>query len=160
MTVAFLFTMLTTKISQEVLNCKLCKEEKGKRSHHFGHSSPFEENWFAFTGDCPLEETVYFHRRLAHTYSKWSIFRGDQPIHSRLPWSIFMGDLPTHTQSGLFSGATSPHTHTYLGLFSWVTCPSRKRKSGLIIMGDLPRWRNGLIVMGDLQKKIGELVSL
>jgi hypothetical protein len=71
-----------------------------------------------------------------------------------------MGDLPTHTQSGLFSGATSPHTHTYLGLFSWVTCPSRKRKSGLIIMGDLPRWRNGLIVMGDLQKKNIELVSL
>ena len=27
-----------------------------------------------------------------------------------------------------------------------------KRKSGLILMGDLPRGKNGLIVMGDLPK--------
>jgi hypothetical protein len=28
----------------------------------------------------------------------------------------------------------------------------KKRKSGFIVMGDLPRWRNGLIVMGDLPR--------
>jgi hypothetical protein len=33
-----------------------------------------------------------------------------------------------------------------------------KRKSGLILMGDLPRGKNGLIIMGDLprSKKDGE----
>ena len=29
--------------------------------------------------------------------------------------------------------------------------PKEKEKSGLIVMGDLPRWKNGLIVIGDLQ---------
>jgi hypothetical protein len=28
----------------------------------------------------------------------------------------------------------------------------KKRKSGRVVMGDLPKWRNGLIVMGDLPK--------
>jgi hypothetical protein len=27
-----------------------------------------------------------------------------------------------------------------------------KEKSGLIVMGDLPRWKIGLIVMGDLPR--------
>jgi hypothetical protein len=27
-----------------------------------------------------------------------------------------------------------------------------KRKSGRVVMGDLPRWKNGLIVMGDLPR--------
>jgi hypothetical protein len=27
-----------------------------------------------------------------------------------------------------------------------------KRKSGRVVMSDLPRWRNGLIVMGDLPR--------
>jgi hypothetical protein len=27
--------------------------------------------------------------------------------------------------------------------------PKEKRKSGLIVIGDLPRWKNGLTVMGD-----------
>jgi hypothetical protein len=32
------------------------------------------------------------------------------------------------------------HTHAYPGLFSWATCPSKKkRKSGLIVTGDLLR---------------------
>jgi len=54
---------------------------------------------------------------------------------------------------------TNPYTHT--GLFSGATCPSEKRKSGLIVMGDLPRWKNGLIVIGDLPKeKKGRVVSL
>jgi len=37
-----------------------------------------------------------------------------------------------------------------------------KGKSGLIVMGDLPKWKNGLIVMGDLPREIkhGELVAL
>jgi len=35
-----------------------------------------------------------------------------------------------------------------------VTYPKMgKRKSGRVVMGDLPRWRNGLIVMGDLPDK-------
>jgi hypothetical protein len=46
-----LFTVLTTKISQVVLDCKFCKEEKGKRSHYLGQPTPFEENWSAFKGD-------------------------------------------------------------------------------------------------------------
>jgi hypothetical protein len=56
MTVAPLFTMLKTKISQEVLDSKLCKEVKKKkkrRSHYLGQPAPFEENWSAFTGDLP-----------------------------------------------------------------------------------------------------------
>jgi len=28
----------------------------------------------------------------------------------------------------------------------------KKKKSGRVVMGDLPRWRNGLIVMGDLPR--------
>jgi hypothetical protein len=28
----------------------------------------------------------------------------------------------------------------------------KKEKSGLIVTGDLPRWKNGLIVMGDLPR--------
>jgi hypothetical protein len=28
----------------------------------------------------------------------------------------------------------------------------KKRKSGLIVMGDLPKWKNDLIVMGDLPR--------
>jgi hypothetical protein len=31
--------------------------------------------------------------------------------------------------------------------------PKKKKKSGRVVMGDLPRWRNGLIVMGDLPRK-------
>jgi hypothetical protein len=64
----------------KILRSKFYKEEKKKkrkRSHYFGQSAPFEENW--------------------------SVFTGDLPTHSHLPWSIFMGDLPTHIQSGLFS---------------------------------------------------------
>jgi hypothetical protein len=30
--------------------------------------------------------------------------------------------------------------------------PKKKRKSGLIVMGDLPKWKNDLIVMGDLPR--------
>jgi len=45
--------MFTTEISQEILDSKLCKEEKGKRSHYLGQLAPFEENWFVFTGDLP-----------------------------------------------------------------------------------------------------------
>jgi hypothetical protein len=44
---------------------------------------------------------VYFHGRPAHTYSLWSIFRGD---------------LPTHTHTGIFSWATCP--------FDWVNLRS------------------------------------
>jgi len=81
---------------------------------------------------------VYFHEWPAQTYSLWSIFRGELPIHThaglfsgatcpniltlvyfhRRPahtyslWSIFRGDLPTHTHTGLFSRAICP--------FNWV----------------------------------------
>jgi hypothetical protein len=74
MTVAPLFTMLT---EQRFCVVSFIKKKKRKRSHYFGQSAPFEENW--------------------------SVFTGDLPTHSHLPWSIFMGDLPTHIQSGLFS---------------------------------------------------------
>ena len=69
---------------------------------------------------CPhILIVVYFQGRPAHTYSRWSIFKGDLPTHSYTGlfsratytysyWSIFTGDLPTHTHAGLFS---------------WVTCP-------------------------------------
>jgi hypothetical protein len=30
--------------------------------------------------------------------------------------------------------------------------PKEKGKSCLIVMGDLPKWKNGLIVMGDLPR--------
>jgi hypothetical protein len=40
--------------------------------------------------------------------------------------------------------------------------PSEKGKSGLIVMGDLPKLKNGLIVMGDLPRqktwRIGRIV--
>jgi len=68
--------------------------------------------WSIFTGDLPTHTliVVYFHGRPAHTYSLWSIFRGDLPTYS--PWSIFTGDRPTQTHTGLFSGATCPYTLT------------------------------------------------
>ena len=113
MIVAPLFTMLTEQRFCIVSFVKKKKKKKKRRSHYLGQPAPFEENW--------------------------SVFTGDLPIHSHFPWSIFMGDLPIHIQSDLFSGATSPHTHAYPGLFSWATCPSKKRKSGLIVMGDLLR---------------------
>jgi hypothetical protein len=30
---------------------------------------------------------------------------------------------------------------------------NRKRKSGRVVMGDLPKWRDGRVVMGDLPRK-------
>jgi len=30
--------------------------------------------------------------------------------------------------------------------------PKEKGKSGIIVMGDLPKWKNDLIVMGDLPR--------
>jgi hypothetical protein len=47
---------------------------------------------------------VYFHGRPTHTFSSWSIFRGDRPTHSH----------------GLFSRATGPHTHTVY-FHGWLT---------------------------------------
>jgi hypothetical protein len=35
----------------------------------------------------------------------------------------------------------------------------RKKKVGLIVMGDLPKWKNDLIIMGDLPR-YGEFVVL
>ena len=44
------------------------------------------------------------------------------------------------------------------GLIVMGNLPEKKGKIGLIIMGDLSRWKNGLIVMGGLprDKKDGE----
>jgi hypothetical protein len=51
---------------------------------------------------CPhIHTLVYFHGRPAHTYSRWSVFKGD---------------LPTQTHTGLFSRATCP--------FDWVNLRS------------------------------------
>jgi len=117
---------------------KACKENKRKENNLIilgnlpthahnslfsGATSPHTHIGLFSRVTCPhMLRLVYFHGRPAQAYSKWSIFRGDRPTHSH--WSIFTGDLPTHA-------------HT--GLFSWATCPSRKTKSGLIVMGDLPR---------------------
>jgi len=151
MTVAPLFTMLTTEISQEVLDSKLCREEKGKRSHYLGQPTPFEENWSAFTGDLPFWRKVvyfpgrpahtltltlvYFHGRPAYTYSKWSISRATT-LHTHTYPGLFSWATCSSTQSGLFSKATSPHTYTYLGLFSWMTCLSTQ--SGLFSAATSP----------------------
>ena len=147
-----LFTMLTKQNSSMFWIVSFVKKRKRKWSH----SGLFSR------ATCPhMLTVVYFHRRPIHICSQWSIFTGDLPTCSY--WSIFTGNLPTHAHRGLLSGATSPHTHTGLfsgvtsphthtGLFSGATRPSGKRKSGLIIMGDLPRWKNGLIVMGDLPR--------
>jgi len=111
----------------KILCSKFCKEKKKEWSHYLGQPAPFEE--------------------------KWSIFTGDQPTHSHLPWSIFMSDLPTHIQSGPFSGATNPHTQRLPWSIFMGDLPKwKKEKSGLIVMSDLPRWKNGLIVMGDLPR--------
>jgi hypothetical protein len=37
-----------------------------------------------------------------------------------------------------------------IGLIVMGDLPKEKGNSGLIVMGDLLKWRNGLIVMGDL----------
>ena len=37
--------------------------------------------------------------------------------------------------------------------FLWVTYPERRKKYGLVVMGDLPKEKYGLIVMGDLPKE-------
>jgi len=144
MRVAPLFTMLTTEISQKVLDTKLCREEKGKRSHYLGQPTPFEENWSVFTGDLPFWRKmvyfqgqpahtltltlVYFHGRPAHTYLKWSTSGATNP-HTHTYPGLFSWATCSSTQSGLFSGATSPHTYTYPSLFSWTTCLSTQ--SGL-----------------------------
>jgi len=106
----------------------------------------------------------------------WFIL-GNLPTHAHS--SLFSGATCPHTHTGLFSWATCPHTltlvyfhgrpaqllkviyfqgrptHTLtltLVYFHGRPAQVEKRKSGLIVMGDLPRWRNGLIVMGDLPK--------
>jgi hypothetical protein len=132
-----------------------------------GHT---RSHWSIFMGNLPKYSkwSIFKGDRPTHSHLPWSIFMGDLSKHAHsglfsratclhtltLVLVYFHGDLPKHTQSGsgLFSGATNLHPHTYPGLFSWATCPSRKRKSGLIVMGDLPRWRNGLIVISDLPR--------
>jgi hypothetical protein len=130
-----LFTMLTKQNSSMFCIVSFVKKRKGKWSHYLGQLTPFEEKWSIFRGD-------------QSTHSHWSIFTGDLPTQT-LTLVYFQGWPPTHTESGLFSEATSPHTHAYPSLFSWATYPSRKRKNGLIVIGNLPRRKNGLIVMGD-----------
>jgi hypothetical protein len=39
-----------------------------------------------------------------------------------------------------------------VGLFVMGDLPKKKGKSGLIVMGDLSKWKNDLIVMGDLPR--------
>jgi hypothetical protein len=86
---------------------------------------------------------VYFHGRSAHTWSSWSIFKGD---------------LPTIVHHGLFSGATGPHPPT--GLFSGATClhfilvyfhgrPAHTCSSWSIFKGDQPTHSHWSIFRGD-----------
>jgi hypothetical protein len=82
-----------------------------------------------------------------------------------------MGDLPRKNNDGLIVMGDLPKGMMMVSLWwvtylneewkvyevvslLWVTYPKEK-KSGLIIMGDLPRWKmkSGLIVMGDLPRK-------
>jgi len=113
--------MLTTEISQEVLDSKLCKEEKKRKK-----KKKRKENDHIILGNLPFLKKIGMFSRATcphtHTY----------------PGQFSWATCPS-TQSGLFSGATSPHTYAYPSLFSRATCPSRKRKSGLIVMGDLSR---------------------
>jgi len=58
-----------------VLHSKLCKEKKKKM---------ISLSWMILRATCPHTLTVvYFQGRPAHTYSKWSIFTGDLPIHAQ-----------------------------------------------------------------------------
>jgi len=116
-----------------VLHSKLCKEKKKKMISLSWATAPFKE------------KVVYFHGRPAHTYSLWSIFRGDLPTHSH--GSIFTGDLPTHTQSGLFSRATCPHTHT---MVYFQGRPAHTYSKWSIFTGDLPTHSHWSIFTGDL----------
>jgi len=75
----------------------------------------FKRKWFIILGDLPFwRKVVYFHRRPVHTltlvyFHEWSVytlklvyFHG-QPAHTYSLWSIFRGDLPIYTHAGLFS---------------------------------------------------------
>jgi len=64
---------------------------------------------------------------------------------------IVMGDLPRERWSHYDGWPTQMKVVVSLW---WVTYPDGKKKNGLIIMGDLPKWKmkSGLIVMGDLPK--------
>jgi hypothetical protein len=73
-------------------------------------------------------------------------------------WSHCMGDEP-QKNDGLIVWVTNPRKMMWKTVsLWWVTYPNGKNvKCGLIIMGDLPRWKiekmwSGLIVMGDLPK--------
>jgi len=94
---------------------------------------------------------VYFHGRPAHTFSLWSIFKGDLPSHSQ--WSIFTGNLPTHVHLGLLSGATGPHVDTVyfhgrlaltLRLIYFHERPTHTFLSWSIFKGDRPTHSHGL----------------
>jgi hypothetical protein len=43
-------------------------------------------------------------------------------------------------------------TQKSIGLIVIGDLPKEKGKSGLIVMSDLPKWKNDLIVMGDLPR--------
>ena len=107
-----------------VLHSKICKEKKRKMISLSWATCPF------------LRKVVYFQGRPAHTYSKWSIFRGDRP---------------THTQSGLFSGATA-HTLTLVYFYGR---PAHTYSLWFIFRGNLPTLTRGSIFTGDLPFWLG-----
>jgi len=61
-----------------------------------------------------------------------------------------MGDLPKKKWWSYCNGWPTQVEKRKSGLIVMGDLP--RWKSGLIVMGDLPRWKNGLIVMGDLPR--------
>jgi len=127
-----------------------------------------------FTGDLPTHAHSDLFSRATCPHTRILVYFQGRPPHTHWHWSIFTSDLPT-THNCLFSWATCPHmltivyfhgrpAHTLtptLVYFHGRPAQGEKRKSGLIVMGDLLRWKNDLIVMGDLPKwKKERVVSL
>jgi hypothetical protein len=107
-----------------VLHSKLCKEKKKKMISLSWATCPFWRKVVYFQGRTALT-LIYFHGRLAHTNSHWSIFTSDHPRTLTL---VYFHGQPAHTQThtGLFSRATT-HTHLPWSIL-WATCPSGKKE--------------------------------
>jgi hypothetical protein len=66
---------------------------------------------------------------------------------------IVMGDLPRKKNMENWSRCNGWPTQKNVGLIVMDDLSKEKKgKSGLIVMGDLPKWKNDLIVMGNLPR--------
>ena len=63
------------------------------------------------------------------------------PGGKRKEWSHSLGDLPRGRMASFFGWPTQVKQKWKLvSFFGW---PTQKKNGGLIVMGDLPRWKNG-----------------